>query len=153
MTTKPLLKKLLDTGVTFTGITQGQAEKIVKELVKAGEARRKDSAKLVEALLSRSRDVGGSTLAALQSEVAKQFGRIAGRLDTIEQRVEDLAQRIGLVSKPTATPAPASSAPTAPTKKAPAKKAPAKKAPAKKAAAKKAPAKKAPAKKAPAKKA
>ena len=153
MSGNALIKRLLDAGMQFTGMTQEQAEKIVKELVKAGEARRKDSAKLVEALLSRSRDVGGSTLAALQSEVAKQFGRIAGRLDTIEQRVEDLAQRVGLVSKPTASPAPASPAPSAPAKKAPAKKAPAKKAPAKKAPAKKAPAKKAPAKKAPAKKA
>jgi len=161
MTAKPLLKKLLDTGVMFSGMTQDQAEKLVRELVKAGEARRKDSAKLVEQLLSRSREVGGSTLASLQAEIAKQLGRVAGRLDVIEQRVEELAQRVGLMSKaePVAAPAAATKAPAkkAPAKKAPApaKKAPAKKAPAKKAPApaKKAPAKKAPAKKAPAKKA
>ena len=150
MASNNLIKRLLDTGVMFTGMTQEQAEKIVKELVKAGQARRKDSAAMIEQLISRSRDAGGAAVASLQAELSKQLGRIAARLDGVEQRVEELAQKVGLMSKPAPAPAPA---PAAPAKKAPAKKAPAKKAPAKKAAAKKAPAKKAAAKKAPAKKA
>ena len=148
MASNNLIKRLLDTGVMFTGMTQEQAEKIVKELVKAGQARRKDSAAMIEQLISRSRDAGGAAVASLQAELSKQLGRIAARLDGVEQRVEELAQKVGLMSKPAPAPAPA-----APAKKAPAKKAAAKKAPAKKAAAKKAPAKKAAAKKAPAKKA
>ncbi|MFM7684527.1 MAG: hypothetical protein ACKPDI_01215 [Actinomycetota bacterium] len=147
MASNNLLKRLLDTGVMFTGMTQEQAEKIVKEMVKAGQARRKDSAAIIEQLISRSRDAGGAAVASLQAELTKQLGRLATRLDGLEQRVEEVAQRIGLMSKPAPVSAPE------PAKKAPAKKAPAKKAPAKKAPAKKAPAKKAPAKKAPAKKA
>jgi polyhydroxyalkanoate synthesis regulator phasin len=157
MASNNLLKRLLDTGVMFTGMTQDQAEKIVKDLVKAGQARRKDSAAIVEMLVNRGRDAGGAAVASLQAELAKQLGRIAARLDGVEQRVEELAQKVGLVSKPApAAPAPAQTetAKKAPAKKAPAKKAAAKKAPAAaKAPAKKAPAKKAAAKKAPAKKA
>jgi polyhydroxyalkanoate synthesis regulator phasin len=149
MASNNLLKRLLDTGMTFSGMTQEQAEKIVKELVKAGQARRKDSAAIIEQLISRSRDAGGAAVATLQAELTKQLGRIAARLDGVEQRVEELAQKVGLVSKP----APAPVAQPSPAKKAPAKKAPAKKAAAKKAAAPKSPAKKAPAKKAAAKKA
>ncbi|MBI4936309.1 MAG: hypothetical protein HY828_20720 [Actinobacteria bacterium] len=144
MSANALIKRLLDAGMQFTEMSQEQAEKIVKELVKGGQAKRKDSEKLVEDLVSRGRDAGESAVASLQAELSKQLGRFASRLDDLEGRVEEMAQKVGLVNKP---------APAAPAKKAPAKKAPAKKAPAKKAAAKKAPAKKAPAKKAPAKKA
>ena len=147
MASNNLLKRLLDTGVMFTGMTQEQAEKIVKELVKAGQARRKDSAVIIEQLISRSRDAGGAAVASLQAELTKQLGRLATRLDGLEQRVEEVAQRVGLMSKPAPAPVPE------PAKKAAAKKAPATKTPAKKAAAKKAPATKTPAKKAPAKKA
>jgi polyhydroxyalkanoate synthesis regulator phasin len=146
-----LFKRLLDAGMQFTEMTQEQAERIVKELVKSGQARKKDSEKMVEELLSRGREAGGSAVASMQSELTKQLGKIAGRLDDIETRVEELAKKVGVTGKsaPAAAPAPAAT----PVKKAPAKKAAAKKAPAKKAAAKKAPAKKAPAKKAAAKKA
>ena len=139
-----LFKRLLDAGMQFTEMTQEQAERIVKELVKSGEARKKDSEKMVEELLSRGREAGGSAVASMQSELTKQLGKFAGRLDDIEARVEELAKKLGVSGKAAPAPAPAP---------APAKKAAAKKAPAKKAAAKKAPAKKAAAKKAPAKKA
>jgi polyhydroxyalkanoate synthesis regulator phasin len=150
------IKRLLDAGMHFTEMTQEQAERIVKELVKNGEARRKDSEKLVEELVSRGREAGGAAVATAQQELTKQLGKFASRLDEIEAMIEELAKKLGIVN---AKPAPAASSATAapatkaPAKKAPAKKAPAKKAPAKKAAAKKAPAKKAAAKKAPAKKA
>ena len=143
-----LFKRLLDAGMQFTEMTQEQAERIVRELVKSGQARKKDSEKMVEELLSRGREAGGSAVASVQSELTKQLGKFAGRLDEIEARVEELAKKIGVTGKSESAPAPA------PATKAPAaKKAPAKKAPTKKAAAKKAPAKKAAAKKAPAKKA
>ena len=156
MTSHNVLKRLLDAGMQFTEMSQEQAERIVKELVKNGQARRKDSEKMVEELMSRGREAGGSAVASLQSEISKQLGRFAGRLDDIEARVEEIAKKLGIAGTagdaPAAAPAPAA-AKKAPAKKAPAKKAAAKKAPAKKAPAKKAPAKKAAAKKAPAKKA
>lgn len=143
-----LFKRLLDAGMQFTEMTQEQAERIVKELVKSGQARKKDSEKMVEELLSRGREAGGSAVASVQSELTKQLGKFAGRLDEIEARVEELAKKIGVTGKSEPAPAPAPAAKKAPAKKAAAKKAPAKKAPAKKAPAKKAAAKKAPAKKA-----
>jgi polyhydroxyalkanoate synthesis regulator phasin len=151
MSGNALIKRLLDAGMQFTGMTQEQAEKIVKELVRNGQARRKDSEKLVEELVSRGREVTESAVAAMQAEWAKQLGRFAARLDDIESNVEEIAQKLGITKKP----APAAAKSAAPATKAPAKKAAAKKAPAKKAPAKKAApaAKKAPAKKAPAKKA
>ena len=148
-----LFKRLLDAGMQFTEMTQEQAERIVKELVKSGEARKKDSAKMVEELLSRGREAGGSAVASMQSELTKQLGKFAGRLDDIEASVEEIAKKLGVAGKAAPAPAPAPAAKKAAAKKAPAKKAAAKKAPAKKAPAKKAPAKKAAAKKAPAKKA
>jgi polyhydroxyalkanoate synthesis regulator phasin len=155
MSANALIKNLLDAGMQFTEMSQERAEKIVKELVKNGQARRKDSAQMVEDLVSRGREAGGSALASFQAELTKQLGRFASRLDDLESRVEDIAQKLGVTKAAPAKKAPAKKAPAkkAPAKKAPAKKAPAKKAPAKKAPAKKAPAKKAPAKKAPAKKA
>ena len=161
MTSHNVLKRLLDAGMHFTEMSQEQAERIVKELVKNGQARRKDSEQMVEELMSRGREAGGSAVASMQTELSKQLGRFAGRLDEVESRLEDIAKKLGIAGKaaqapaaaPTAAPAKKAPAQTAPAKKAPAKKAPAKKAPAKKAPAKKAPAKKAPAKKAPAKKA
>jgi len=143
-----LFKRLLDAGMQFTEMTQEQAERIVKELVKSGEARKKDSEKMVEELLSRGREAGGSAVASMQSELTKQLGKFAGRLDDIEARVEELAKKLGVTGKAEPAPAPAPAVKKAPAKKAPAKKAAAKKAPAKKAPAKKAAAKKAPAKKA-----
>jgi polyhydroxyalkanoate synthesis regulator phasin len=156
MSGNALIKRLLDAGMQFTGMTQEQAEKIVKELVRNGQARRKDSEKLVEELVSRGREVTETAVAAMQAEWTKQLGRFAARLDDIESNVEDIAQKLGITKKPAPAAKKAPAAPAA--KKAPAKKAApaAKKAPAKKAApaAKKAPAAKtAPAKKAPAKKA
>ena len=151
-----LLKRMLDAGMQFTEMSQEQAEKLVKEFVKAGQARRKDSSELVQQLVDRGRTATEQWVSAAQSEIGKQLNRFAGRLDEVESRVEELAARIGLTSPvkkaPVKEAAPAAAAPAkeAPAKKAaPTKKAPAKKAPAKKAA----PTKKAPAKKAPAKKA
>lgn len=151
MSANSLIKRLLDAGMQFTAMSQEQAEKIVKDLVKTGHAKRKDSQAMVDELVARGREAGGAALAQVQSELTKQLGRFAGRLDELERRVEEVAQKVGLASKPEPTPAPAPA--TAAAKKAPAKKAAAAtKAPAKKAAASARPAKKAPAKKAPAKK-
>jgi polyhydroxyalkanoate synthesis regulator phasin len=155
-----LLKRFLEAGTQFTEMTQEQAERLVKEFVKVGEARRKDRGDLVQKLIERGRNATEHLVSAVQSEVSKQLGLFASRLDDVEDRIEDLAERLGIASiagrtavrTPAAAPAPAKKAPA---KKAAAKKAAAKKAPAKKkAAAKKAPVKKkAAAKKAPAKKA
>ncbi len=150
-----LIRKLIDSGMHFTGDSQAKAEKLVRELVKLGEVRRKDAEQTVQALIARGKQTSDQLLSLVQAEVSKQLGRFTDRVDDIEDRLEDIADRLGVKAKATATAATAD----APAKKAAAKKAAVKKAPAKKAAAKKAPAKKAAAaktvavKKAPAKKA
>jgi polyhydroxyalkanoate synthesis regulator phasin len=149
MTGSPLLKRLLDTGMHFTEMSQKNAEKVVAEFVKAGQVRRKDADKAVQNLVERGRATTEHVVGLIQAEVSKQLGKFARRLDDVESRVEDVAGNMGLAAKKAAA-GPSGVAKVA-AKKAPAKKAAAKKAPAKKAAAKKAPAKKAAVKKAPAK--
>jgi len=153
MTAQPLLKRLLDAGLQFTDTTQDQAEKLVREFVKNGQARRKDTEVLVDQIVARGRGAAEQLLATVQAEVTRHTARLTAQLDELEARVDDLAARLGVSvpGKKSASAAPAT-APAA-AKKAPAKKAAAKKAAAKKVAAKKAPAKKVAAKKAPAKKA
>ncbi|MEO5724967.1 MAG: hypothetical protein ABIQ39_12345 [Ilumatobacteraceae bacterium] len=129
------LKRLIDAGMQFNEMTQAAAERIVGEMVRAGELRRKDAEQTVHQLVQRGRAATEQMIAAVRSEVTKQIALVAGRLDDIESRIEDLAKRAGLTSKPS----PPSKSPA---KKAAVKKAPVKKAPVKKAAVKKAPAKK-----------
>ncbi len=139
MSGSPLLKRMLDAGVQFTGTSQEQAEKLVKDFVKVGQARRKYTEDLVRQIVDRGRTATEHLVAAVQAEVNKQMAKAAGRIDVLEARVEEIAKKLGLPQGQVKL-----------SKKAPAKKAAAKKSPA---AAKKAPAKKAAAKKAPAKKA
>src|SRR5262245_7420087 len=122
----PLINRLLDAGIEFSDMSQDRAQKLVKQLVKDGRARRKDSEDLVQRLIDRGRDSTEHLVGAIQSEITRQLGRFAKRLDNVESQVEEIAQKLGIATKPV--------------KKAPAKKAPASKATG---AAKKAPAKKA----------
>jgi polyhydroxyalkanoate synthesis regulator phasin len=134
MAANTIVKRMLDAGVQFTEMSQSSAEKLVNEFVKAGQLRKKDAEEAVQELVDRGRSSTEHLFALVQSEVAKQLSRFADRVDGVEGRIEELAQSMGVTSKP-----------QAPAKTAPAKKSPAKKAPVKKSAAKKAPAKKAPA--------
>ncbi|HEY4334106.1 MAG TPA: hypothetical protein VGM78_16100 [Ilumatobacteraceae bacterium] len=156
-----VVRKLIDSGMHFTEESQAKAEKLLKDLVKAGEIRRKDAEDTMQSLIARGKQTSEHILSSVQLEVNKQMGRLTERMDGVEGRLEEIAEKLGVKPKPAPAPA-AQGAPAekaTPTKQAPAKKAPAKKAPAKTAApattapAKKAPAKKAPAKKAPTKKA
>lgn len=153
MAGKPLLKRLLDTGMQFSEMSQSNAEKIVGDLVKAGQLRRKDAEKSVQSLVDRGRATTEHLINLIQGEVAKQLGRFAQRLDDVEARVESVAGTMGDAARP--APPKASATKKAAPKKAAAKKAPAKKATPKtaagpsgvaKIAARKAPAKKAAAK-------
>ena len=153
MTGSPVLKRWLDTGMQYTEMSQKNAEKLVSDFVKAGQVRRKDAEKAVKQLVERGRTTTEHVVSLIQSEVTKQLGKFAQRLDDVEARVEDVAGSFGYGSKTAAKKAPAAAVKSAaaPVKKAAAKKAGAKKAAGPsgvaKVAVKKAPAKKAPAKK------
>ena len=82
-------------------------------------------------LVERGRTTTEHVVSLIQSEVSKQLGKFAQRLDDVEARVEDVASNFGLGSKSAAKKAPAAvvrpaAAPAR--KKAAKKKAPAKKA-------------------------
>ena len=102
MAPNPVLKKMLDAGMQFTEMSQKQAEKIVKEFVKSGQARKKDSEELVRQMVDRGRGLSEQVVAAVQAELAKQMNKFAGRLDEVESRVEALAAKVGLAAKATA---------------------------------------------------
>ena len=141
------IRRLLDAGLQVSELTQANAERIVKEMVKAGEVRRKDGEKVVRELLENSREATEKFQASVRDEVARQFGALAARLDQVESLMEQLVSRVAPGSSGPTAPAPA------PRKAAASKRAPAETSQAKKSQAKKAPAKKARAKKSPARRA
>lgn len=148
MANNDLFKRLLDSGMQFSAMTQSRAESIVKELVKQGEVRRKEAEEFVAALVERGRESTERLTQLIEEEVGRQISRFAAQLDALESRVGALtgvASRRGPAAKAPAAKAPAKKAVAKKGAAAPAK-ASAKKAPAKKSGAKKATAKKAPAK-------
>ena len=85
MPTNPL-QKLLETGAEFTEMSRQQAESVVQSLVKAGEVRRSEAEEAVQRLLDRGRETAAALAELVQKEVAKQFGRLADRVDDSRPR-------------------------------------------------------------------
>ena len=142
-----LFKQYLDAGIQFSEMTRERAEKIVKDLVEAGEIRRQQASDLVNDLVDRSRANTEAMVETIRGEVRNQLAVLE---NVTKDAVERLEAQVAALSAQVQEllPGAVSDRLPKPAKKAAAKKAPAKKAPAKKAAAKKAPAKKAAAKKA-----
>ena len=152
---KNSLKKLLD---SVTPMAPDAAEKFVRDLLKAGDERRRDAEKVVAEVAAVARRSAEQFSVNVQKEVAKQLGRLVVRIDQVEKQVETLnknleATRALLVAaaakglsktsapgKTTATKSPVAKKPAA--KKVATKKPVAKKPATKKAAAKKSVAKK-----------
>ena len=157
---KSSMKKLFD---TVSPMGPDAAEKFVRELLKAGDERRRDAEKIVTEIVAASRKSAEHFSDAVQREVGKQLTKAVKRIDQLEKQVETLtrsleatrtvlvataaksvaetvAKRKTAASTTTTTATPTS---TEPAKKAVAKKTAAKKTTAKKAVAKKAPVKKA----------
>lgn len=155
---KNSMKKLFD---TVSPMGPDAAEKFVRELLKAGDERRRDAEKIVTEIVAASRKSAEHFSDAVQREVGKQLTKAVKRIDQLEKQVETLtrsleATRTVLVATAAKSVAEtvakrktaASTTTTTPTSKEPAKKAVAKTTAAKKTTAKKAVAKKAPIKKA-----
>lgn len=150
------MKKLFD---TVSPMGPDAAEKFVRELLKAGDERRRDAEKIVSEIVAASRKTAEQFGDSVQREVAKQLTKAIKRIDHLEKRVETLTRSLEATRAVLVATAAKSVADTVAKRKtattlttepvAPAKKATAKKAPAKKAASKKSPVKKAAAKKAP----
>jgi polyhydroxyalkanoate synthesis regulator phasin len=147
---KSSMKKLFD---TVSPMGPDAAEKFVRELLKAGDERRRDAEKIVAEIVTASRKTAEQFGDSVQREVAKQLTKAVKRIDQLEKQVETLtrsleATRAVLVATAAKSVAEtvAKHKPTAPAA-VPAKKVAAKKTPAKKAAVKKTAAKKPAAKK------
>ena len=150
---KNSMKKLFD---TVSPMGPEAAEKFVRELLKAGDERRRDAEKIVSEIVAASRKSAEQFGDAVQREVAKQLTKAVKRIDHLEKQVETLtrsleATRAVLVAtaaksvadsvakrKAAATTTTTTTEPLAPVKKAPVKKSPPKKVAAKRAPVKKA---------------
>src|SRR4051794_4116929 len=155
------VKRYLDAGMQFTQLSRDKAEEFVKELVKAGEVRRKETEEVIESLLERSRKNTEDLVTLIRQEIADQLrnlgledlvkraglpdkGNVAQAADKVEDTAADVADAVAPPAKKAAKKAPAAKKLIVPGTPAPAKKAakklvvPGTAAPAKKAAAKKA---------------
>jgi hypothetical protein len=154
---KNSLKKLLD---SVTPMAPDAAEKFVRDLLKAGDERRRDAEKIVAEVATVARRSAEQFSVTVQKEVAKQLGRLVVRIDQVEKQVETLNKNLEAtrallmaaaakgLSKSTATTKSSSTTTAKPAAKKPAaKKSAAKKPAVKKPAAKKSTARKSAAKK------
>ncbi len=66
-------KRYLEAGIELTEVTRAHAEKLVKDLVKAGEVQRHEAQQRVEDLLERSRKTTEAVGEAIQKEVTRQM--------------------------------------------------------------------------------
>lgn len=66
-------KRYLEAGVELTQLTRARAEKVVKDLVKAGEVQGHEAAQWVEDLLERSRKTTEGIAETVRVEVQKQL--------------------------------------------------------------------------------
>ena len=155
---KSSMKKLFD---TVSPMGPDAAEKFVRELLKAGDERRRDAEKIVTEIVAASRKSAEQFSDAVQREVGKQLTKAVKRIDQLEKQVETLTRSleatrtvlVATAAKSVADTVAKRKAAAATTTATPTSTEPAKKAVAKKTAAKKTTAKKAVAKKAPIKKA
>jgi polyhydroxyalkanoate synthesis regulator phasin len=147
---KSSMKKLFD---TVSPMGPDAAEKFVRELLKAGDERRRDAEKIVAEIVAASRKTAEQFGDSVQREVAKQLTKAVKRIDQLEKQVATLTRSLEAtravlvataaksVAETVAKHKPAAPA-AAPAKKVAAKKAPAKKTAVKKTATKKTAAKK-----------
>jgi polyhydroxyalkanoate synthesis regulator phasin len=82
-----VIQRLLDAGMQFSELSQSKAEQLVRDLVKIGAVRRKDTEATVRALVDRGRSASEQLAATVQAEVGKQVSRFAERMDDVEDRV------------------------------------------------------------------
>ena len=101
-----LLKQYLDAGIQFTQMTRERAESIVKEMVEAGEVRRKQGNRLVDDLVERSRSNVEQLLETVRKEVQDQVAMIEvvsrDAFNRLEEQVTQLRAQIETRGRTTA---------------------------------------------------
>ena len=88
---KSSMKKLFD---TVSPMGPDAAEKFVRELLKAGDERRRDAEKIVTEIVAASRKSAEQFSDAVQREVGKQLTKAVKRIDQLEKQVETLTRSL-----------------------------------------------------------
>jgi polyhydroxyalkanoate synthesis regulator phasin len=89
-----LFRRLLDSGITFTQMTQQRAEAIVRDLVRAGEVQSEQTTQLVQDIVDRSRQNTERLLETIRTEIREQVAAL-GLADRDEvQAVRDAVNRL-----------------------------------------------------------
>jgi polyhydroxyalkanoate synthesis regulator phasin len=71
-----LFRRLLDSGIAFTQMTQERAEAIVRDLVRAGEVQSEQTSRFVQDILDQSRQNTERLLETIRSEVREQVSAL-----------------------------------------------------------------------------
>jgi polyhydroxyalkanoate synthesis regulator phasin len=71
-----LFRRLLDSGVAFTQMTQERAEAIVRDLVRAGEVQSEQTTRFVQEILEQSRQNTERLLETVRNEVREQVAAL-----------------------------------------------------------------------------
>ena len=89
-----LFRRLLDSGVAFTQMTQERAEAIVRDLVRAGEIQSEQTTRFVQEILEQSRQNTERLLETIRNEISAQLAALplANRDDV--QSLRDAVNRL-----------------------------------------------------------
>jgi polyhydroxyalkanoate synthesis regulator phasin len=89
-----LFRRLLDSGVAFTQMTQQRAEAIVRDLVRAGEVQSEQTSQLVQDILDRSRQNTERLLETIRSEIREQVAALGLANREEVQALRDAVNRL-----------------------------------------------------------
>ena len=97
-----LFRRLLDSGVAFTQMTQERAEAIVRDLVRAGEVQSEQTTRFVQEILDQSRQNTERLLETIRTEIREQVAAL-GLADRDEvQALRDAVNRLRSRTTPAA---------------------------------------------------
>ncbi len=89
-----LFRRLLDSGVAFTQMTQQRAEAIVRDLVRAGEVQSEQTSQLVQEFLDRSRLNTERLLERVRGEIREQVAALGLASREEVQALRDAVNRL-----------------------------------------------------------
>jgi len=88
---KDPLRKLID---SLAPLGPDSAEKVVREVLKAGDARRRDAERAVAEVVAQARKSAEHFAVVVQREVAKQLAVVVKRIDTLEAQVDQVSRNV-----------------------------------------------------------
>ncbi len=106
-----VVRKYLDTGVSYAQVTREKAEEAVRDLVKAGEVRAEEAQDAVKDLVDRSRRQSEALSERVRTEVRDQLAKLApasqADVDALSARVDGLEKKVKAAAKKPAAKKPA----------------------------------------------